>query len=160
MEDIRDQAMGILEASKEVSDVLSSLTRQLQSLKRKTLKQQNTMRRQLSAAMKKKSRRGGGFTSPVRISEELCKFLNSPPGTLLARTEVTKKLNEYIKSNKLQRPIDRRIVDPDKKLASLLGTSNGFSFFELQGLMNRHFNTHTFHAGNQEEEEDEVQIHT
>lgn len=157
MEEIRDQAVGLLEASKEVSDVLSSLMRQLQSLKRKTVKQQNSMQRQLSTALKKKSRRGGGFTSPVRISQELCKFLNSPPGTLLARTEVTKKINEYIKSNKLQRPVDRRIVDPDEKLASLLGTSDGFSFFELQGLMNRHFNAHTFHGGIQEEE---VQIHT
>lgn len=156
MEEIRDQAVGLLEASKEVSDVLSSLMRQLQSLKRKTIKQQNSMQRQLSSAVKKKSRRGGGFTSPVRISEELCKFLDSPPGTLLARTEVTKKLNEYIKSNKLQRPVDRRIVDPDEKLASLLGTSDGFSFFELQGLMNRHFNAHTFHDGSQEED---VHIH-
>ena len=156
MEDIRDQAAGLLEASKEVSDVLSSLMRQMQSLKRKTVKQQNAMQRQLTTALKKKSRQGGGFTSPVRISEELCKFLDSPPGTLLARTEVTKKLNEYIKSNKLQRPVDRRIVDPDEKLASLLGTSDGFSFFELQGLMNRHFNAHTCPDDSQEEE---VQIH-
>ena len=152
MEEIRDQAVDLLEASKEVSDVLSSLTRQLQSLKRKTIKQHNSMQRQLTSAVKKKSRRGGGFTSPVRISEELCKFLDSPPGTLLARTEVTKKLNEYIKSNKLQRPVDRRIVDPDEKLASLLGTSNGFSFFELQGLMNRHFNAHTSLDDSQEVE--------
>lgn len=157
MEEIRDQAEYLLEASKEVGDVLACLTRQVQSLKRKTIKQQNLMQRQLSAAMKKKSRRGGGFTSPVRISEELCKFLDSPPGTLLARTEVTKKVNEYIKSNKLQRPVDRRIVDPDEKLASLLGTSDGFSFFELQGLMNRHFNAHTCQDGIQGGEE--VQIH-
>ena len=152
MEDIRDQAVGLLEASKEVSDVLSSLTRQMQSLKRKTMKQHNATQRQLATALKKKSRRGGGFTNPVRISQELCEFLDSPPGTLLARTEVTKKLNEYIKSNKLQRSVDRRIVDPDEKLASLLGTSDGFSFFELQGLMNRHFNAHICPDDSQEEE--------
>ena len=139
MDVVLSETTELLESTRVVSDSIACLGRQIKSLERKCEHRARSLEKKLATAMKKKSRQSGGFSRPVPISEELCSFLDCPAGSHVARTEVTKQLNVYIKAHNLQRAADRRIIDPDDRLTRLLGTSDGVSFFDLQGKMNKHF---------------------
>jgi|LauGreSuBDMM15SN_2_FD.fasta_scaffold07763_3 chromatin remodeling complex protein RSC6 len=83
-----------------------------------------------------------GFAIPSKVSYELCVFMGKEPGTLIARTEVTKKLTEYITLNGLQNPENKRQIIPDEHLMQLLGEDAKDVFlthFTMQKYMNRHF---------------------
>lgn len=66
--------------------------------------------------MKKQS----ALMRPVQISEALAEVLGTKGP--LPRTEVTKKLWDYIKKNKLQDPKAKRQINPDQKLGKVIGT--------------------------------------
>lgn len=80
------------------------------------------------------SAKPNGFAKPALLSDELCSFLGKPAGTEMARTEVTKELNKYIKAHNLQNPKDKREIHPDSKLQKLLGLKKNehFTYFTLQ----------------------------
>lgn len=82
-----------------------------------------------------------GFAKPTKISDELCDFLNVPKGTEMARTEVTRKLNAYIKENGLFDQANKRKILPNAALKKLLGSEDGddVSYFNVQRYMKRHF---------------------
>jgi chromatin remodeling complex protein RSC6 len=86
-------------------------------------------------------REPSGFAKPAIISNELCSFLGKPQGTEMARTEVTKHLTQYIKSNSLQDESNRRKIIPDSKLRKLLHVTNKdeVTYFNLQKYMKIHF---------------------
>lgn len=62
-----------------------------------------------------------GFQKPTRISKELAKFTGWNDADLHSRVEVTKFICDYIKTNNLQNPDDRRQIVPDARLQKLLG---------------------------------------
>ena len=75
--------------------------------------------------------------------------MDRPEGSEIARTEVTKALVNYIKSNnllmqgdKIDNKIKNKIV-PDQKLKNLLGLQddeiNDLTYFNIQKYMNKHF---------------------
>jgi chromatin remodeling complex protein RSC6 len=86
-------------------------------------------------------RRPSGFLRPNRISNELAKFLGKPLGTEMLRTDVSRLINRYIQTNKLQDPQNGRIINPDSKLRSLLnlGKDDEVTYFNLQRYMKHHF---------------------
>ena len=59
----------------------------------------------------------------------------------MARTDVTKDINAYIRANKLQDVTNGRKIIPDKKLASLLKIKQNeeLTYFNLQKFMSIHF---------------------
>lgn len=105
--------------------------------------------RELKAAQKssaKKAKRAGnrqpsGFVKPTPISDELAKFLGKTVGTEMARTEVSKEINEYIRTHKLQNKDNGRIINADAKLTALLklNKEDELSYFNLQRYMKHHF---------------------
>jgi chromatin remodeling complex protein RSC6 len=110
---------------------------------------EKTIARELKAAAKvsaKKTKRSGnrqpsGFVKPTRISDELATFLGKSSGTQMARTEVSKEINAYIRANKLQDKDNGRKIIPDAKLSTLLKTqpSDDLTYFNLQRFMKHHF---------------------
>ena len=54
----------------------------------------------------------------------------------LPRTEVTKKIWDYIKKNKLQDAINRRMINADDKLKAVFGGKKQVSMFEMTKLVN------------------------
>lgn len=82
-----------------------------------------------------------GFAKPSKLSDSLCTFLGVPAGTSMARTDVTRVLNEYIKTNNLQTPTDKRVIVPDEKLKSILSLQEGenLTYFNLQKHIKQHF---------------------
>jgi len=75
------------------------------------------------------------FMKPMQISEALAKVVGSKP---LPRTEVTKKLWEYIKKNKLQDAVNKREINADENLKTVFGGKSKVSMFEMTKLVSKH----------------------
>jgi chromatin remodeling complex protein RSC6 len=59
-------------------------------------------------------------------------------GTPMPRTEVTKKIWDYIKKNKLQDTANRRLINADDKLRAVFGGKSKVSMFEMTKLVSNH----------------------
>jgi chromatin remodeling complex protein RSC6 len=88
------------------------------------------------AATKKKSARkpNAAFMAPLTASPALVEVIGSKP---LPRTEIVKKIWEYIKKNNLQDKKNRRMINADSKLKPLFGKDQ-ISMFELAKVVNKH----------------------
>jgi len=107
-------------------------------------------RKQALKAMKRRSKKTGnrapsGFVKPTEISKELASFLGKPVGTEMARTAVTREINQYIREHKLQDPANGRRILPDAKLRKLLRVpqTDELTYFNLQRYMSPHFHKNT-----------------
>ena len=133
----------------QFKEILNSLTEQKTQITNsinKIKQLQKTCAKELKNKKNKKSdptkkREPSGFTKPIKLSEDLCSFLDKPNGTEMARTEVTKLISIYIKENNLQLEQDKRTIVPDKKLTSLLKSSKSdkITYFNLQTWMKPHY---------------------
>lgn len=82
-------------------------------------------------ATKQKSK----FMQPMKPSKELAAVVGDGN---LPRTEVTKKLWNYIKKNGLQDSKNRRNINPDEKLQKVFGGKKAVNMFEMTKLVNKH----------------------
>lgn len=100
-------------------------------------KYQNKVEKKLRKHKDKKT----GITKPCGLSESLCIFLNVPCDTKMSRTDVTKRINKYIKEENLYDKHDRRKFIVNKVLSELLNIeqNESISFFSIQQKMNPHF---------------------
>lgn len=87
------------------------------------------------------TRAPSGFVKPTRISDELAKFLGKTSGVEMARTEVSKEINAYIRAKSLQDKQNGRKIHPDAALGKLLniGKDDELTYFNLQRYMKHHF---------------------
>ena len=115
-----------------------TLNRQLKQL-RGDVGKNIKVKRQVSSDMSKTS----GFMKPVEVSKEVSKFAGWKEGDLHSRVEVTKFICNYVKSNDLQNPKDRRQILPDKKLKTLLKLGDKekepLTYYSLQRHIQPHF---------------------
>ena len=75
------------------------------------------------------------FMRALTPSAELAEVVGSRP---LPRTQVTKKLWQYIKKNKLQDSVNRRNINADDKLKKVFGGKKQVSMFEMTKLVSKH----------------------
>ncbi len=89
------------------------------------------------AAKKAKVKRAPNpaFMKAMNISPALSKVVGSKP---LPRTEVVKKLWEYIKKNKLQDSVNKRNINADGNLKDVFGGKGTVTMFEMTKLVNKH----------------------
>ena len=90
------------------------------------------------AAAKKpaaKRKPNAAFMKPMTPSVTLAAVIGSAP---LPRTEVTKKIWEYIKKNKLQDSVNKRNINADDKLKAVFGGKGKVSMFEMTKLISNH----------------------
>ena len=133
----------------EYSDKINQLSSLISSLKTEFKALEKTIAKELKAAEKasqKRKRASGnrapsGFVKPTLISDELAAFLNKEKGSMLARTAVSKEINNYIRANKLQDAANGRKINADAKLAKLLklAKTDELTYFNLQKFMKHHF---------------------
>jgi chromatin remodeling complex protein RSC6 len=140
---LSDQFADLLSQLSSLRTQLSAVTTQARVLAKRS---ERELKQALKASKKKRkagSKEPSGFTKPAQISSELAAFLGKAVGTEMARTEVTKELQKYILSHKLQDPANRRNINPDAKLRKLLGMkkSDSLTYFNLQKWMKPHFKT-------------------
>jgi chromatin remodeling complex protein RSC6 len=86
------------------------------------------------AAPAKKRTPNAAFLKPLTPSAALAAMIGSAP---LPRTEVTKKIWEYIKKNKLQDAVQKRVIIADAKLKEIFGKPKA-DMFEMTKLVNGH----------------------
>jgi upstream activation factor subunit UAF30 len=79
--------------------------------------------------------RAQGLQKAVRPSAELAAIVGREP---LPRTEITKKLWEYIKAHGLQDAQDKRRINADAKLRPIFGGEQNISMFELAKMVSQH----------------------
>ncbi len=89
------------------------------------------------AAPKKKTARkpNAAFMKPMQPDEALGAIVGSKP---IPRTEITKKLWDYIKKNNLQNPANKREIMADDKLKPVFGGKGKVSMFEMTKLVSKH----------------------
>jgi upstream activation factor subunit UAF30 len=75
------------------------------------------------------------FMKPMKVSAVLSAVIGQGP---MPRTEVTKKLWEYIKKNKLQDAKNKRNINADPKLLPLFDNKKTVSMFEMTKLVSSH----------------------
>ena len=75
------------------------------------------------------------FLKPVQPDDSLAAIVGSTP---LPRTELTKKLWEYIREHKLQDPKEKRNINADDKLKAIFNGKQKVSMFEMTKLVNEH----------------------
>lgn len=147
--EVVEETSGIQQKMNEFSAKLQQISSIFSTMKGDFKTLEKTIARELKAAAKassKRAKRAGnrqpsGFVKPTRISDELAKFLGKAQGTEMARTDVSKEINAYIRANNLQRPDNGRFIVPDAKLTTLLklGKDDELSYFNLQRYMKPHF---------------------
>lgn len=76
-----------------------------------------------------------GLAKPMTLSPELQSVVGSGP---MPRTEVTKKLWEYIKANNLQNPENKRNILADEKLKKVFDGKGEVTMFEMTKLVSAH----------------------
>jgi len=126
----------------QVGTLISGLKQDFRALEKKATRE---LRNAQKANQKRKRKAGNrapsGFVKPTLISNELANFLGKEQGTEMARTEVTREINAYIRTHSLQDPQNGRKINADKKLSTLLKlkSSDELTYFNLQKFMSPHF---------------------
>jgi len=92
------------------------------------------MPRTEKTAIKKTTTPNTAFMKPLTPSPELAAVVGDSP---LPRTEVTKRIWDYIKQNNLQDPANKRMINADEKLRKVFG-KNQVSMFEMTKILNQH----------------------
>ena len=87
-----------------------------------------------AAKPKVKRKPNAAFMKPLTPSATLAAIIGSTP---MPRTEVTSKIWAYIKKNKLQDAVNRRMINADDKLKALFGKAQA-SMFELTKYVSKH----------------------
>ncbi|HKK20641.1 MAG TPA: SWIB/MDM2 domain-containing protein, partial [candidate division Zixibacteria bacterium] len=75
------------------------------------------------------------FMRPMTLSADLGAIVGNRP---MPRTEVTKKLWDYIKKNRLQDNANRRMINADDKLKKVFGGKKQVSMFDMTKLVSKH----------------------
>ena len=139
---LADQSVEFLAKLQQLGGLIASLKTEYRILEKKWTRELKVAQKQSSKRKKRAgSRAPSGFVKPTRISDELAKFLEKPAGSEMARTEVTRDINKYIRTHKLQDEANGRKINPDSKLAALLKLkkTDELTYFNLQRYMSPHF---------------------
>jgi upstream activation factor subunit UAF30 len=92
------------------------------------------MAKKVKKAKKSKRKPNPQFMKPMTPSAKLAEVVGSKP---LPRTEVVKKIWNYIKKNKLQDSVNRRMINADDTLKAVFGGKSKVSMFEMTKLINK-----------------------
>ena len=137
-----DQSVEFIAKLQQLGALISSLKTEYKSLEKKWVRELKSAQKLNSKRKRKAGNRApSGFVKPTKISDELAKFLEKPTGCEMARTEVTRDINKYIRTNNLQDKDNGRKINPDTKLATLLKLkkTDELTYFNLQRYMSPHF---------------------
>ena len=139
---LAEQSVEFLAKLQQLGTLISSLKTEYRTLEKKWSREIKAAQKQSSKRKRKAGNRApSGFVKPTKISDELASFLGKEKGTEMARTDVTREINTYIRAHKLQDKDNGRKINPDTKLAALLKLkkTDELTYFNLQKFMSPHF---------------------
>ena len=134
----------IQDSLKNALSVIKSLSSKVNSLEKRVARDRRIMNKKMKGRTKRvvdPNKPPSGFAKPGPVSTELRTFLGLGKDELIARTEVTKRINEYCKDKNLQKEEDKRTIHADASLRKLLRLKKGdeLTFFNLQKYMKVHY---------------------
>ena len=88
-----------------------------------------------TSATKSKREPSAAFMKPVKPDDKLAQVIGSEP---LPRTEVTRKLWDYIRGHNLQDPENKTFIKADDKLKAIFDGKDRVSMFEMTKLVFGH----------------------
>ncbi len=114
-----------------------SVSRALHKIATKKATTRKAAPKRKPVAKKKATKRkpNAAFMRPLALSADLGAVVGSKP---IPRTQVTKKIWEYIKKNKLQDATNRRMIVADDKLKKVFGGKKKVSMFDMSKLISKH----------------------
>ena len=139
---LQDEFAEFLGKLNQVSSQFAALRSDFRTLEKRWTRELRTAQKTVERRKRKVGNRApSGFVKPTLISDELASFLGRSSGTEMARTEVTREINKYIRANALQDKSNGRKINPDAALSSLLkiGSGDELTYFNLQRYMSPHF---------------------
>ena len=138
---VADQFTALLAQLSVLRSQVTSITSQVRTLSKNHEREVKAASKSARKKRKSGNRQPSGFVKPAVISDELAGFLGKSKGTEMARTEVTREINSYIRANKLQDPKNGRRILADTKLRKLLKLkkTDELTYFNLQRYMSPHF---------------------
>ena len=139
---LAEKSVEFLAKLQQIGGLIASLKSEYRALEKQWSRELRSAQKQSSRRKRKAGNRApSGFVKPTRISDELAKFLEKPAGSEMARTEVTREINTYIRAHNLQDKENGRKINPDTKLAALLKLkkTDELTYFNLQKYMSPHF---------------------
>lgn len=139
---LAEQSVEFLAKLQQLSVMISNLKTEYRTLEKKWTREVKSAQKVSSKRKRKAGNRApSGFVKPTKISDELASFLGKEKGTEMARTEVTRDINKYIRTHNLQDKENGRKINPDTKLAALLKLkkTDELTYFNLQRYMSPHF---------------------
>jgi len=133
--------VSVLSKLQGAQSLITSIRSEVNELKRQHARELRVANKANKRRKTNANRAPSGFVKPTLISNELAAFLGRPEGSVLARTEVTREVNAYIRTQKLQDKDNGRKINPDAKLLKLLKLKKGeeLTYFNLQKFMAAHF---------------------
>ena len=136
-----DQFTSLLAQFQALRSQLTAVTSQVRSHSKRAERELKQAQKAGRKKRKSGNRAPSGFVKPTKISVELATFLGKAKGTEMARTEVTREINSYIRAHKLQDPSNGRRILADAALRKLLKLkkSDELTYFNLQRYMSPHF---------------------
>lgn len=136
-----DQFQVLLAQLSSLRSQLTSVTSQVRALSKRADREIKQAQKASRKKRKSGNRAPSGFVKPTKISLELSTFLGKPKGSEMARTEVTREINAYIRKHDLQDPKNGRRILADAPLRKLLKLkkSDELTYFNLQRYMSPHF---------------------
>ena len=102
--------------------------------KKTTAKKPVAAKKAAVAKPKVKRTPNAAFMKAMMPSEMLARIVGALP---IPRTEVVKKMWQYIKKNRLQDAVNKRMINADEKLKEIFGKAQ-VSMFEMPKLINQH----------------------
>jgi chromatin remodeling complex protein RSC6 len=141
IENIFEQFESVIDNMSHFRIQVNTIQHQMRQLEKSVKKQIKQLKKETIKSKNKGNRKPSGFANPTKVTKELCEFMNKTEGTHIARTDVTRALIAYIKSNNLQDKENKKIISPDEKLKFLLGIEEEqqLTYFNIQKYMNKHF---------------------
>lgn len=139
---LAEQSVEFLAKIQQLGVMISTLKSEYRALEKKWSREVKSAQKVSSKRKRKAGNRApSGFVKPTKISDELASFLGKEKGSEMARTEVTRDINKYIRTHNLQDKENGRKINPDSKLAALLKLkkTDELTYFNLQRYMSPHF---------------------
>ncbi len=103
--------------------------------KKKATKKKTAKKKATKKKAKTKRKPNAAFMKPMTPSAQLAKVVGSKA---LPRTQVIKKIWEYIRKHKLQNPKNKRNILADDNLKPVFGGKKEVTMFQLAGLIGKH----------------------
>jgi len=125
----------------QLTGIIAALKQDYKTLDKVVNREMKVLQKNSKKRKANSNRQPSGFVKPTLISKDLAKFLGKENGVEMARTEVSKEINQYIRAHSLQDKANGRIILADAKLKKLLNLndSDELTYFNLQRYMKHHF---------------------